>query len=252
MNSFPLYAGEVVLTFDEKKHAYRVDGDIVPSVTTALATIAKPALVPWAAKCAAELVAAELKPGVGLDEVQIRELAERAKNAHRDQARQAAGIGSDVHAWAERFARGENPPPPINPQIRAGVEAFQAWTRAHDVKTVYVERKCFSRRHRYAGTVDLVAYIDGVAAVADFKTSTGIWDEYALQLAAYQQALLEEGVIDEDTDRWIIRFDKNLGTFEAVKLDRADYERDARGFRAALALYRTLNEMKAAARRRAA
>ena len=252
MNSFPLYAGEVVLAFDEEKHAYRVDGATVPSVTGVLNTIAKPALVPWAAKCAADLIAAELKPGVALDEVQIRELAQRAKNAHRDQARKAAGIGSDVHVWAERFARGENPPAPINAQIRAGVDAFISWTKAHDVKAVFVERKCFSRRHRYAGTVDLVAYIDGVAAVADFKTSSGIWDEYALQLAAYQQALLEEGVVDDDTDRWIIRFDKNLGTFEAVKLARDDYERDARGFRAALALYRTLNEMKAAARRRAA
>lgn len=252
MPAFELYDGAVSLNFDEAKHAYRVNGKWIPSVTTALGTIAKPALVPWAAKMAAELVANELKPGVALDEVAIRELAERAKNAHRDRARQAAGIGTDVHTWAERFARGENPPMPINPQIRSGVDAFISWTKQHDFRPVYLERKVFSRRHEYAGTVDAVAYIDGVAAVADWKTSSGIWDEYRLQLAAYQQALSEEGVIDEDTDRWIVRFDKESGEFEAVKLPRDTYERDARGFRAALALYRVLNDMKFASRQRAA
>lgn len=249
---FALYDGSVELVFDAAKHQYKVAGEYVPSVTTALNAIAKPALVPWAAKCAAELFIAEMKPGVALDEVQIRELATRAKNAHRDQATRAAGIGTDVHRWAERFARGENPAPPLNPQIRLGVDAFHAWHRAHDVKSLHVERRVFSRRHQYAGTVDLVAIIDGVRAVVDFKTSTGLWDEYRLQLAAYRQALLEEGVVDDDSDRWMVRFDKSDGSFEAVKLPREDYERDARGFRAALALYRTLAEMKLAARKRAA
>ena len=246
MARFDLYNGAVALDFDERKHVYRVDGTPVPSVTRALDVISKPALVPWAAKCAAELVAAELRPGVALDEVEIRDLAERAKRAHRDVSRRAAGIGSEVHSWAERHARGEEPAPPVNPMIRSGTDAYKAWLAAHDVRAVAVERRCYSRTHRYAGTVDLVAYIDGVAAVADFKTSSALHDEYALQLAAYQQALMEEQFVGADVDRWLIRFDKHDGSFEAVKLPRENYERDARAFRAALALMRTLDEMRAA------
>lgn len=243
---FDLYDGAVALDFDERKHVYKVDGIAVPSVTRVLDIIAKPALVGWAAKCASELIAAELRPGVALDEVQIGDLAERAKRAHRDASRRAAGIGSEVHTWAERHARGEDPAPPVNPLIRNGVDAYKAWLATHDVKTIAVERRCYSRRHKYAGTVDLVARIDGGVAVADFKTSSSLYDEYALQLAAYQQALIEEGVVDEDADRWLIRFDKNDGDFEARRLRREDYERDARAFRAALALLRALDEMRAA------
>ena len=39
----------VQLDFDEKKHYYTVEGEYAPSVTTILDSIAKPALIPWAA-----------------------------------------------------------------------------------------------------------------------------------------------------------------------------------------------------------
>ena len=202
-----LYGGEVTLDFDTGKHAYKWKGAAVPSVTQILGVIAKPALVPWAAKCAGDHIRANLKPGVALDEIQIGELADAAKNAHRAQASQAAAIGGQVHDWAERHSKGERPPMPIHPQIRSGVEAFLAWFAAHHVEVQHAERKIFSRTHLYAGTVDLIAKINGVPAVLDYKTSTGLWDEYRLQVAAYSQALIEEGVVPPEHDRWLIRFD---------------------------------------------
>jgi len=240
-----LYGGDVTLEFDAGKHAYHVGGSLVVSVTQALKVIDKPALVPWAAKMASEYIVENVKPGVALDEIQIRELADGAKGAHRAAAKRAAAIGTQVHDWAECYAKGERPPMPMHPQIRQGVDAFLAWWNEHDVKIVAAERKCFSRAHMYAGTVDLVAVIGRKFAVLDYKTSSGIWDEYRLQVAAYSQALIEEGFVPADHDRWIVRFDKTDGTFEAVKYERDTYERDARGFRAALALYRALEEIKA-------
>lgn len=251
MQTHVLYNGEVMLQFDPVKHRYLVNGQPAISVTKALDVIHKPALVPWAAKMAAETVLAELKPGMALNEIEIQELANRAKSAHRQKSQSAAQIGSTVHDWVERFARGNHPPMPLHDSVRKGVEAYIAWVNEHRVDTQWVERKVCSLQHRYVGTVDFVGQIDGVPAVVDFKTSSSIWDEYRLQVAAYSQALIEEGIVPPDHDRWIIRFDKETGNFEAKLLPRQDYERDAYTFRAALALYRNLEEIKAANKRAA-
>ncbi len=55
------------------------------------------------------------------------------------------------------------------------------------------EQTVWSRTHRYAGTLDLVAYVDGVRTLIDFKTSKAIYAEAHLQNVAYQVALAEMG-----------------------------------------------------------
>lgn len=47
----------------------------------------------------------------------------------------------------------------------------------------------FSEQGNYAGTVDLIARVDGELYVIDFKTSQYIWTEYELQVSAYARAL---------------------------------------------------------------
>jgi len=63
---------------------------------------------------------------------------------------------------------------------RATLESFEplAW----DV-TVY------SDIHGYAGSVDLIAKVNGVPYIIDFKTSQEVWSEYELQVSAYRMAL---------------------------------------------------------------
>lgn len=74
------------------------------------------------------------------------------------------------------------------------VQSFLAWRAdlAKEGKTLEVlatETTIFSEKYSYAGTVDLVARIDGVPYVIDFKTSKQIWKEYELQVSAYRVAL---------------------------------------------------------------
>lgn len=47
----------------------------------------------------------------------------------------------------------------------------------------------FSEQGNYAGTIDLIAKINGDLYVVDFKTSQYIWTEYELQISAYRKAL---------------------------------------------------------------
>ncbi len=47
----------------------------------------------------------------------------------------------------------------------------------------------FSEKGNYAGTVDLIARVNGELYLIDFKTSQYIWTEYELQVSAYARAI---------------------------------------------------------------
>jgi hypothetical protein len=249
-----LYNGEVLLSFNEKKHSYMVGSEfenlreLVPSVTTITGVINKPALVGWAVKVTAEYVEREFLSLCGgtipLDEIEVKQIVRDAKRAHRDHTQDAANIGTIVHNWAEAYAKGETPPMPTNEQAKAGVIAFLDWLAIHHVEFIATEAKVYSRKHKYAGTCDFDALVDGERCIGDYKTSNGIWPEMRLQTAAYQHARQEELGI-KYAKRWIVRFPKDGSAFEAKPL--TDFKGDFDGFLGALKLYRCLEQLKGAA-----
>jgi len=54
-----------------------------------------------------------------------------------------------------------------------------------------VEQVVYSEKHRYAGTLDLLAEVNGVLTVVDWKTGKAVYSEAHLQNAAYRQAVRE-------------------------------------------------------------
>ena len=56
-----------------------------------------------------------------------------------------------------------------------------------------MEQTIWSKRYGFAGTFDLLASIDRVLTLLDFKTSKAIYPEMHLQNVAYQQALIDMG-----------------------------------------------------------
>ena len=92
-----------------------------------------------------------------------------------------------------------------------------------------------------AGTVDAVAYVNDEFCVVDFKTSSGIWDEYFLQVAAYAEAVAQVHG-DAIESAWILRFDKKTGEFEAGKSE--DINADFRAFLGAQQLHERLRQLK--------
>lgn len=226
------------LEFDEKLHAYSFNGAFVPGVTTILQCIAKPALVPWAAGMASDYWLKEIRSG----RVDHAAIHKEAKGAHRRFTEAAANYGQNVHDYAECFFKKQPLPELTSDQAKRGVEAFHKWIDAHKVEVLASERRVFSKQHYYAGTCDFVAKIDDVLGVGDIKTSSGIYPEMRLQTAAYQHALQEEKSIEFPV-RWIIRFDKKTGEFEAKSF--YDFDLDFKGFLAALELHRTLQTIGA-------
>lgn len=226
------------LIFDEENHHYTWDGNPVPGVTSILKVIDKPALMPWAIGVTRDYWLEQVNAG----RTDWPKIHKESWSANKKISKSAADIGKNVHAYAEAYFKKLTLPALDTDEAKRGVDAFHKWLIAHNVNVKASERFVFSKEHYYAGTCDFVAEIDGVLSVGDIKTSSGIYPEMRMQTAAYQHALEEEKQMKFDV-RWIVRFDKKTGEFEAKAF--RDFELDFGGFKSALALHRTLQSMKA-------
>lgn len=199
-------------------HSYYLDGAKAPGVTTIIGDgMPKPALINWAAGAVADFVADRIHvaPDGTVDAsrlvAEVRQLAvENRKsmtewsptlagyllkglpNRNRDAA---ANKGTKVHKLAEQLIAGEEVLVPD--ELKGHVDSYVDFLEQMDPDPVAVEGVGISRRHRYMGTFDLLAEIDGLGlALLDIKTSrSGIFPETALQIAAYRYC---ETYLDED------------------------------------------------------
>lgn len=98
----------------------------------------------------------------------------------------AADRGISVHQIAEQIIRGQHPA--IPEELGAHVAAYHSFLRKWQPKFVAVEQMVMSLRWGYGGTFDAVARIGNERWGLDLKTSTNVYPETALQLAAYFHA----------------------------------------------------------------
>ena len=215
---------EVDLVFDEKDHKYKVDDDIIPSVTKVIDNIVPVYLTKWAANEGAAWFKRNAQRGWNLnDEEDVEKIVQGIANAHIVISRTALDIGKVVHGYIEEaieWSLGELSDMPEMPEDEAAVNSIQAfgeWVRENDVEWVTTEERIYSKKYKYAGTVDAVAIIDDKFSVIDFKTSKQIYKSYKLQVYAYKQAI-EEMYGKEVESCWILRFDKTTGKFQAKEI----------------------------------
>lgn len=197
------------IVFHESNHSYWIDGKRAVGVTTALKGIPKDeALKRWAAKLVASYTVdhiAELLQMLdhGGRGPTMQFLAE-LPNQRRDEA---AVRGTQVHAYAERIIKGEEVevPEALAPYVQSYVQYLDEW----EPTTVGEELVVASRTHLYAGRLDSIQDIPGVGrAQVDYKTSGGVYGNYALQIAAYRYA---EVYIDADgNERPMIPVDRTF------------------------------------------
>lgn len=215
--------GDLEIKFDSDDHQYYVEDEEVPGVTTITGVIDKSTpLMWWVANSARDYIKDELAPGEALDEIEIDELAEGARLAHKRQGSKATTIGSIVHKFAEDFIQAkindtEEPDLPVNENAKNSAKQFLVWFSENDIKPIETEQICYNSNQNYAGTYDLLCEIDGDLTVIDFKTSKAIYDEYWLQVTAYlfaarHMSYFEEKDVPEQAG--IIRFPKDGEGFE--------------------------------------
>lgn len=206
------------ITFDGK--AYRLDGQPLPRVSDILSVINKPGLNAWR-------------------EQQGREKADRISKA-------AADLGTRVHAACEAVSRemmadGVFFGGTAEADLQPFVAAYERFVVAHVSRVLAVEHKVYHERHRYAGTLDVLAELtDGRVCVLDLKTSKSVDGvAYPLQLAAYATALEEMGT---PTDGRMVIHMPSDRPGRLFLHDFSDRERWDVRWRAAVRLYRHYHE----------
>lgn len=122
------------------------------------------------------------------------------------QTKKSAEEGTLIHETVEKILLGETPD--IDPTIAPAVKAFMEFLETNNIQVDpdYVERRIINRPHRYAGTIDALALINGKIGILDIKTSQAIFRDYNLQTAAYMDILAKES--NNPQTRWILRIDQ--------------------------------------------
>jgi hypothetical protein len=206
----------------DRSRFYNVKGKEYPSVTTILGCIGKPALIAWAAKVEREMI---IEESANLYETLIdtprmskigwiTTLTSRLgkTKASQKELAKASEIGSQAHAWIEwqiksQLLHEQGPCPVIDAPAMLAVSAWERWKDSVNFKPLLCEQPVWSETHEYAGTMDLLAEVNGRPTLLDWKTGKAIYQESFLQNAAYRHALLEMGVYGK-ADGMIVRLPK--------------------------------------------
>src|SRR5690606_2143602 len=106
------------------------------------------------------------------------------RNWHGYVLNDAADLGTWFHGYAEAILRGDFPErePQTDWQYELA-EQLEAFLSEHEVEPVFMEQTVYNPVG-YAGTLDLMARIDGVPTLCDWKTSRRVQDAHKQQLAA--------------------------------------------------------------------
>lgn len=225
--SASLYEGQVTIQrgdFGRKKHAYYwlEKGYFVPGVTSILGILDKPALLPWAAGLASKYVQKNLPENATKE--QIEAVCEKAKIEWRSVRDAAGDIGTQVHAVAESMFKGEPIALPSDPLAINGVKALQEWIANNDIQPIEVERIVFSKSCFVAGTMDMLAAVNGKLTQVDFKTGKGVYPEHKFQTAIYGKAWAEENG-EEIEQIIIVNLNKETGVPKILPItDRAEMQ----------------------------
>ena len=178
----------MTLDFFKRKYGYEIDGVWFPRVTTITSSVREG----W--------------PGL----------------------RRAAEWGTSVHEAIEGILRGESVL--YEPRLAVTIKTFVEWQNAFPIKIRDpqndIEFRVVDLEHGYAGTVDVVAEVDGVLGIVDLKTSTAIVREHALQTAAYLNAYnaMRENH-EKCKTRWILRVDQYQQCVGCLAKKREKYGR---------------------------
>lgn len=170
----------MTLEYFKKKHGYEYGRVWYPRVTSICAVIAKPGLEKWLAN-------------------------HGSYSAMQEKRKKITDWGTLIDQILKKMFRKEKIEVPslILPSIKAGWQ----FLKDNKVETVDTDTLVKSKEHFYAGTLDVLAEINGKLGVLDIKTSTGFWDEQFLQTAAYVQAYNETAKRQAQT-HWILRIDQ--------------------------------------------
>ena len=154
-------------------------GELAPSVTTILKQVAKPKLVGWSARIAAEYAISEWDALTGLSSYEKKEAIRWAHDREREKA---SDLGTLVHVALDAWAKGEphEHPGEVDPYLNS----FTKFLMEKRPRFIRTEVTTWNRTHEYAGTADAIISLGGETWLIDYKTGKALYPEVGLQLSA--------------------------------------------------------------------
>lgn len=253
--------------FGRSSRMYECDGRQLPSVTTILGAINKPALINWAAKVEREsilIAAGQLWEDIPVGGKMSRDefsalLLERIGTTKQNQRLKdrAADIGTQIHALVEWEMRRElkqevGPQPTTLEAAIWGAMAHDDWRKSVNMVPILIEQVVWSNKYGYAGTFDIMCEMDlpggGRGRVlVDNKSGKAIYAEAGLQIAAYAEALIEMGHAEHPLAGLVVRVPKTIDDpkFETRFYSASELSGNFKTFLSTLELWKWLDANRA-------
>lgn len=201
---------EIEARLDEAENVIRV-----PGVTTITKHVGDPGgLIQWAvdqtaAYCVAHLDQLAMRTeeqGWGYARYYHKrkpDITDPLRTAHSGVLDDLAQLGTNIHDWVEiDLMRNDFPPEIDSAEMEQMIEAWEEFKFLHQIDPVATEVTLWNIAAGYAGTFDLLAYIDGVLYLIDLKTSRKVGDAHLMQIAALRAAFFADGAFYKDGDEW--------------------------------------------------
>lgn len=175
------------VTIERNRFGYTIAGQYYRRVTTFCGGIPKDWLGAWAAKEVAEYAVEHRDKWAELPKTDAVKLLKGAPWSKRDDA---GDRGTAVHNTIEAITRGLALPDNLKTEDELDCAiAAESFLRQRSSRILATELTVFSPGLGYAGTLDQWEIdANGVSWILDWKTSSGIYAEHAIQLAAYRNA----------------------------------------------------------------
>lgn len=247
----------VVPEHDEYGHKYRhlPTNQVFSSVTTKTGILDNDRLKRWAARLTVEYIDRNWELINSCDKEKREAHFKAAILNHEDTLKDAGDIGTQGHGVVERYLNrwietGERPD-----DIRRFILGQDArlWAIARsaerfcidfDVIPIVSELMVCSIKHKYAGTMDSLMLVKKgdkyIFAIVDWKTSNSIdKPEYAMQVAAYWQALYEMTGL-RPSELIIVQLDKEKMKYTCARI--IDRPKSFRAFKHVCQVYDYIND----------
>lgn len=162
------------ITFEESKHIYRLNGIIIPSVTTLMKPLSD-----------------TVYDSIGKDVLD-----------------KAARKGTAVHSAIETYSNFGIVD--IDEENKSYFDGYIKFSEEHSLNTYGSEIRLYHKELLYAGTADMIADVDGKFTLIDFKTSYSVSDMLCgVQLEAYDRALKSHSLDFKIQQKLIVHLKKD-------------------------------------------
>ena len=140
--------------------------------------------------------------------------------------------GRDIHKGMELILHGGIDYQSLANEYTAPLKNFEQWLSDCKISPLYTEYRFYHPKLGYAGTIDLIAIVNGVLSIVDFKTGIESF-AVGLQTAAYREGYCSQEKYLGKIDRYVLYLPKDGSSY---KFKRLNDESDLNKFRACMML----------------